>query len=99
MTLALILAIISLAGFIILRSAKLFFIQLLLVISIFATELAGINVLPTALGIIQILLGAFFIFKFIKAIDRNYQLVLEKTHQIPSELTSRGANGTQSSFI
>ncbi|WP_373894848.1 hypothetical protein ACUL41_16780 [Virgibacillus natechei] len=99
MTLAFILAIISLAGFIILRSAKLFLVQLLLVISVSATEFAGINVLPTILGIIQIALGGFFIFKFIKAINRNYQLVLEKTHQMPADITRRGANGSQSSFI
>ncbi|MBP1969914.1 hypothetical protein J2Z83_002022 [Virgibacillus natechei] len=90
MELIFILGLISLAGFIILRSAKLFTIQLLLVLSIFAIEATGVTVLPTVWSVIQMILGVFFIFKFTKAIDQNYQLVLEKTHQVPSDLTTGG---------
>lgn len=52
--------------------------------------------------------GGFIIYEYdkrklepteINAIYRNYQLVLEKTHEITPSITKDGGNGSQSSFL
>ncbi|WP_085507066.1 hypothetical protein [Thalassobacillus devorans] len=50
-------------------------------------------------GIVQLAISVFLFGRLITAVNRNYRLVLEKTHRIPRVMTERGADGAQSSFL
>ncbi|PAV27834.1 hypothetical protein CIL05_20000 [Virgibacillus profundi] len=94
-----IIAILSLVGSIILRSKKVIITQLVLFISIFILDKFAENILLIPLAIIQLSFGVFILFRLKKAIDRNYLLVMEKTHQLPRNVNSNSSNGSQSSFL
>ncbi|GAB3057200.1 hypothetical protein [Virgibacillus ainsalahensis] len=93
------LAIVTFALSIILRTKKLFFGQLLLFLIIFTINESAIPILYYLLIAVQSILAAAVIYKFKKAVDRNYTLVIEKTHEIPPDLTKGGHDGTQSTFF
>src|SRR5699024_10803063 len=59
------------------------------------------TVIPSILAVmimVQIALSVFVLCRFKKAIDRNYQLILEKTHQSRPQLT-KNSNGSQKFFF
>jgi len=86
----------ALAG--ILRSKRMLLIQLLLFGTLITVNEVAVPVLFYLFMLLQITLGLFMIYKVHRAINRNYLLVMEKTHQLPRDITSNGDNGTQSSF-
>src|SRR5699024_12083656 len=47
---------------------------------------------------LQILFTIYLLYRMKQAIDYNYALVLEKTHQTPRKITSDGDTGTQFTF-
>jgi hypothetical protein len=53
----------------------------------------------TLLGIIQILLVAFILYRLFKAVSYNYQLIEEKTHLIPHQITKNNKNGGRKTFL
>ncbi|WP_028782180.1 hypothetical protein [Thalassobacillus devorans] len=86
----------ALAAAVVLRSVKMFSVEIVL--------LAGIMVLLDGqllifAGMIQLVISAMLLLGMLRAIDRNYRLVLEKTHRIPRNLTYRGADGARASFL
>lgn len=90
------LAILTFAFSVVLRTAKLFIIQLLL---FFALGFTGISSFTTVFAALQVGLTAVTIYKYLKALDRNYNLVIEKTHEIPPDITSGNQSGSQSTFF
>ncbi|MFC3040622.1 hypothetical protein ACFOGI_10225 [Virgibacillus xinjiangensis] len=79
-----------------LRSMRLFLAQIALLAILPAAEATWLAILS---AILEALLIGFLLIRFKMAVDRNYRLVLEKTHQIPPQMTAEGANGSQSSFL
>ncbi|MCC3355512.1 hypothetical protein [Bacillus sp. REN16] len=94
-----VIAIITLAFGIILKSKKVFFTQLgiLLVIVLLKDSIQSFLYIP--LSVLQILVTALVLIRYKKAVDRNYTLILEKTHKIPRNLTKGGDLGSQTSFF
>lgn len=86
----------ALAAAVVLRSVKMVTVEIVL--------LAGMLVLLDGqllifAGMIQLVISALLLLGVLRAIDRNYRLVLEKTHRIPRNLTDRGADGARASFL
>lgn len=92
------LAILTLGFSVILRSKGVFFIQVLLFLAMFVLGKMMIDPLFLPLSLIQILFTIFIIYRTIKAIDRSYLLVMEKTNQIERKITEDRSTGTESSF-
>jgi len=92
------LAIISLAFTIILRTAKVFLAQFLLLLSFFVLSGSIGGILSFLVIIIQLLLTTVLLYRLHKAIYRNYLLIEEKTHRRPRLVTKHGA-GIQKSFF
>lgn len=96
----LILALITIAFALILKSIKLFMIQIG-VLGIFY----GIAVITAEQGYfllfggIEWALFVFVIFKYKKAVDHDYHLQLEKTHQRPRKLTRHDYSGSKRTFF
>ncbi|WP_249870004.1 hypothetical protein [Oceanobacillus saliphilus] len=92
------LAIMTFALSIVLRSTKFFLTQLALVLVVLILNETAIIVLQFLFTAIQVLLTATILYKMKKAIDYNYALILEKTHETPRRITTSGYNGTRSTF-
>lgn len=92
------LVIITLALAVILRTSTIFISQLALLFAFFILNAYTFPVTYYALFSVQLLLSIITIYKLIKAIDRNYILILEKTHKASPHLT-KGNNGSQKSFF
>ena len=92
----LIIGLISLgAALLLFRSAVLFVAEgIILVLLISAGAIAGLGLL---LAVVQIGFSIYMIFRVKQAIDFNYQLVLEKTHEIPPKITANG-NGSKPTY-
>jgi hypothetical protein len=82
-----IIAIEALVFSIILRSKRVVILQMILFLASFVVDGILPNFIYSIFIIAQILFGLFILFKVKKAIDRDYLLVLEKTHRIPANLT------------
>lgn len=83
---------------IILRSLKLVGLQLILVLVMFIFNTTFHPALTfIAIGI-QFALGIFLVYKYFQALERNYQLILEKTHQAPPYYTKTNG-GEQKAFM
>jgi hypothetical protein len=95
----LMIAILTVAVSVILRSYKILIIQLLFFIGLFIFEGSISQSIYMLLVGLQLLLGCFLLYRLKKALDRNYQLVLEKTHKIPRDITRAGKSGSQSTFL
>ncbi|MFZ3578413.1 hypothetical protein [Virgibacillus sp. DJP39] len=95
----LVIAIQTLALSLVLRSVKVFTIELGLLILYFFIQTPVTNPVYILLVLVQILLVVFTFYRFKKAIDTVYQRQLEKTHQMPRKITSNGYNGSRSSFL
>ena len=90
-----ILGIITLAFTILLRSWLLFLGQLIIV----STSMIVSNItISFILMILQILFTIYLLYRMKQAIDYNYVLVLEKTHQTPRKITSDRDTGTKFTF-
>lgn len=90
-----ILGIVTLAFTIMLRSWLLFLGQLLILgTSIMVSNLTISFILMN----LQILFTIYLLYRMKQAIDYNYALVLEKTHQTPRKITSDGDTGTRFTF-
>lgn len=96
-SLILFLVIITLALTIILKSTKIFITQLILLLAFFFISESSSFVVGFLFIAAQIVLSLSTLYKLKKAIDRNYMLVLEKTHQARPNIT-KGDNGSQRSF-
>jgi membrane protein implicated in regulation of membrane protease activity len=92
------LAIITLALTVVLKSMKLFIAQFTLLVSLSLLHAEMTMILPILISIVQVILSAFILYRLKKAVDRNYQLVMEKTHQQRPDIT-KNTNGTQRSFL
>lgn len=87
-----ILGIVTLAFTIMLRCWLLFLGQLL----ILGTSMMVSNItISFILMNLQILFTIYLLYRMKQAIDYNYALVLEKTHQTPRKITSDGDTGTK----
>ena len=89
-----IIAIITLSLVTILRKYTILTLQIaLLAAALFIPNLfehaAGTNVLL----MLQVILFAFGLFRYKKAIDLNYRLIRETTHEIPKKITAGGGFG------
>ena len=91
-------AIITFALCIVLRAPMLFLMQLFLLIGVFAINTYMPFHLVEVLMLLQIILSIITLYRVKLAIDYNYYLVLEKTHQAPKKYTTKGANGTKFTF-
>lgn len=92
------LAVITLALAVMLKSVKAFITQFALLISLAFLNESMPLAIPILVSIIQLLFSGFVIYRYKKAVDRNYRLILEKTRQIPRELTKNDP-GTKHSFL
>lgn len=81
---------------VLLKSVKIMLAEVVFFAIFFIIDIPVIYVLLTAL---QILLTLFVLYRLKQAIDYNYMLILEKTHQIPRKITSSGDNGHRSTFL
>ena len=90
-----ILGIVTLAFTIILRSWLLFLGQLIL---LSASMMVSNITISFILMTLQILFTIYLLYRMKQAIDYNYALVLEKTHQTPRKITSDGDTGTKFTF-
>src|SRR5699024_1255884 len=91
-------AFMTLSLILLLKSYKMFIGQFVLFLSF---SLLNETVIPSILAVMimfQIALSVFVLCRFKKAIERNYQLILEKTHQTRQQLTIN-SNGSQKSFF
>ncbi|MFG6115625.1 hypothetical protein ACGTN9_10575 [Halobacillus sp. MO56] len=88
--------ILSLVASVILRSRKIFALEIVLLPGMMVL-LEGWMLIIT--GLVQLIISVYLLFRLLHAIDRNYRLVLEKTHRIPRVITTKGADGGQSSFL
>ncbi|HLQ72463.1 MAG TPA: hypothetical protein VK142_11710 [Bacillota bacterium] len=81
-----------------LRSLLFAIIQLILVLGMYTFDLSVSPALMyVAIGI-QFILGLFLLYKYFVALERNYLLILEKTHQAPPHYT-KGNQGEQKAFM
>lgn len=93
-------ALMVLAFSVILKSKKVLFIQLALFIAFFGLEESLLNgFLFMALFGVQLLFAGFIGFRLKKAVDYNFDLVLEKTHLKRPNLITGGNPGNQSTFL
>ena len=92
------LSIITLALILLLKSYKMFIGQFVLFLSFSLLDETVTPIILAVMILVQIALSVFVLYRFKKAIDRNYQLVLEKTHQTRPQLTIN-SNGSQKSFF
>lgn len=70
-------------------------VLLLLGLTILSQNIAAIKpIFITA----QVVLSGIVVYKFIKAIDMNYRIVLEKTHQTRPDLITDESKGSRFSF-
>ena len=94
-----IVAILTFSFTIILRTKRVFLIQLLLFITFYVVEQSPQNIFYILSAVSQLLLGMIVGYRLLKAINYNYTLILEKTHQIPRNHTKDGISGRRSSFF
>src|SRR5690625_2662486 len=94
-----IIALLTLASVVLLRSKGMFLLQLALLVSMVFVDWANSNVFMGILVVIQPLFTLLVIYHVKKAIDRNYQLVLEKTHTVKRQITEHNYTGGQKSFF
>ncbi|MEH7224919.1 hypothetical protein V7112_14015 [Bacillus sp. JJ1566] len=94
-----VIGIITLAFGIILKSKKVFFFQFVILLVIFLLKDSIQDLLYIPLYALQIIVTSVVLIRYKKAVDRNYALILEKTHKIPRNLTKGGSLGSQTSFF
>lgn len=82
-----------------LKSMTAFLVQVALFVAIIIVDQTAIIALYIPMVVIQIAVALFLLYRLIVAIDRNYQLILEKTHQMHPEITKNRNSGTQRSFL
>lgn len=79
----------------ILKSIKMFGLQLLLFILMLTLTNPAVDIILVAT---EVLIGGYLLYRLKRAIDFNYLLVMEKTHHMPRKIT-RDHNGSVSSFL
>src|SRR5699024_6488393 len=91
-------AFMTLSLILLLKSYKMCNVQFVLFLSF---SLLNETVIPSNLAVmimVQIALSVFVLCRFKKAIDQNYQFILEKTHQSRPQIT-KNSNWSQKSFF
>src|SRR5690625_4528651 len=83
---------------IILRSITFTGLQFLLIVAMYVFDMAFHPVLLFVVIGIQFMLGIYLVYKYFQALERNYQLILEKTHHVPPRYTRKGP-GEQKAFM
>jgi len=91
-------ALITLALILLLKSYKMFVGQFVLFLSFSLLDETVTPIILAVMIMVQIALSVFVLYRYKKAIDRNYQLILEKTHQSRPHLV-KNSNGSQKSFF
>lgn len=84
------------ASILFLRSALFFVIQAIVMLALVFMGTSA--VMGVVIGIFQAILVLYFLYRIKRAIDYNYQLVLEKTHTIPPKITRGGNSGIRTAF-
>ncbi|MUV37735.1 hypothetical protein JNUCC1_01541 [Lentibacillus sp. JNUCC-1] len=92
-------ALFVLAFAVMLKSVKAILLELLLVVVMIGIQITAMPMLYTIIGAVQVLVGLYILYRFFKALNYNYQLILEKTHQTPLNITDHGQNGSRQSFL
>jgi|SRR5690625_131989 len=92
-------AVLTLATLIFLHSKMGFLAQSVFIVFMMVIDQTEIQILMGSLLVLQVFLTLFVIYRLKKAIDRNYQLVLEKTHAIKRSITENDYTGSQKSFL
>lgn len=88
------LAIITLSLTIILRKYTILTLQIALLAAVlFIPDFLDYTAGTYVLLVLQIVLFAFALFRYKKAIDLNYRLIRETTHEIPKNITAGGGFG------
>ncbi|QHS23227.1 hypothetical protein GWK91_09810 [Virgibacillus sp. MSP4-1] len=93
-----VMAIQALAIAVILRAKVMFLIQFAWLGGLYIIHEAALEFLFITGSVAQILITLFLIYRIKKALDYNYLLVMEKTHQIPRNITRNRNFGMKSSF-
>lgn len=94
-----ILAILTLVFSLLLRSAIVFWIQIGLLVFFYAIEASWGSIGYMTATACQVLLSVLVAVGYLKAVNYNYHLILEKTHRIPRKITVHGYSGTRRSFL
>lgn len=97
-----IVAILTLAFTVGLKTIKVFLLQLilfLLLISSYFIDGTSAQYISLFIALIQVAVFLFLLFKVKKAIDYDYTLVIEKTHEVPRRITRDGNLGTRKTFF
>lgn len=94
-----ILALLTLVFTLLLRSSIGFWAQLGLLVCFYAIEASWGSAGYVALTAFQGLLSMVVAVGYVKAINYNNHLILEKIHQIPRAITVHGYSGTRRSFL
>lgn len=77
--------------------ARIFLAQM--VFSLIFPFVTNSPVLFNLLNVLQVLLAVYALYRCKKAVDYDYQLVLEKTHKIPQNITKGGYLGGEFSLF
>lgn len=96
--LVLIIMILVMALAIMLRSLTFTVVQFMFMVAMYMLNFTFHPALMFVSVGIQFVLVIYLIYKYVSALERNYQLILEKTHQAPASYTKRG-QGEQKSFM
>jgi len=88
-----IIAVLTSAIALFLLDAKLILAQLLLFLCLFYVNIFNVDFLFLLVGAFQLIMAWVVLYKSKKAIDYDYNLVLEKTHKAPRNLTKGGNLG------
>jgi len=94
-----ILALLTLAFIILLRSSVMIIIQLSYLFCAIIIEQTQLLLVINTFILLQIILTLFIMYKMKYAIDRNYLLIMEKTHAIRQDITKNDYTGAQKSFL
>ncbi|MGM8364090.1 hypothetical protein ACLIBG_01290 [Virgibacillus sp. W0181] len=97
--LILIFAIITFAFSLFLRSATVFLVQIAVFVGMIVIDQTTLTLLYIPISIIQIFISFYLVYRIKKAIDRNYMLVMEKTHQAEPNITRNRDSGSRPSFL
>ncbi len=93
-----ILAMLTFASSIALRSFILFLGQFVLFFGFFASSLTFSTSLIIFILVIQTLLTLYLVYRIQQAVKYNYDLIREKTHLQPRDITTKSYTGTKFTF-
>ncbi len=93
-----IIALLTIAALVMLKSPMLLMVQIGLTIVAMLIEQMNLSILSIIGAAIQVGFTLFILYKMKKAAEYNYQLILEKTHEVHRDITRHDYTGTRKSF-